>query len=757
MLRKIRSCHAFALSLGAPWASKHAVLLAGIAWVVGSAGVSAQITPPRSDREATTPIPAATRVQSLDTVEVGRFDGGRMWTFDRPPADYFRSEYAISADSAWFRTARLGALRIPNCSASLISGDGLVLTNHHCARKFVSQVSAPGEQLLEMGFYAETLEDEREVTGFAAEQLIAIRDITRDVEGAIGGRTGPERRERMNEKIADITEDLIDDFGKDDAISVEIVTLYGGAHRAAYVFRKYTDVKLVMTPEVQVGFFGGDADNFNFPRYNLDVALFRLYDGEGVPLQTPDYFRWSAEGIEAGDAVFVVGNPGSTHRAQTIAQLTFRREVEDLKTLDFLNRRAQAFQEFLDAFPVQAREDDIENDWFGAVNAIKATTGVIEGLEDQVLMARKAAAEMELQAAMTATPELRERFGGLMERLARIQDEKRELDTGFGAFLGLTAGGFESSTLHRAFLAFQILNARQAGAPASFLEPMLAQVDSIGSVPPVLDGLLIEARVQEFLDYFDPAEDRWLGSIMRGRTAKGVAAVLQRSILADSATTVDGLRTGRLDSNDPAIRFVSFYAPEYSRFQDGLSALLNREEEIESSLGKARLQLYGWAVSPDATFSPRISDGVVAGYYQDGEAIEPFTTLAGLFERYRALGRDQDGGEAWLLPERWLAAESGLDLSTPLNFTSTLDIAGGNSGSPVLNADLEIVGVVFDGNLASLPGDFIFLPESNRAITVDARAILAVLDVVYGADRITAEIRAGSGAAVTSEAAGVSH
>ena len=731
------------------------VLLAGTALLLCSSGIWAQVAPPVSNREAMAPIPAATRVQAVDTVEPGRFDNGRMWTFDRAPVAYFQSEYGIRADSAWFRTARLGALRIPNCSASLISGDGLVLTNHHCARDFVSQVSGPGEQLLESGFYAEELEDERSVEGFSAEQLIAIRDITRDVDRAIDGRTGPERRERMNRKIAEITEDLIDDFGEDDAISVEIVNLYGGAHRAAYVFRKYTEVKLVMAPEVQIGFFGGDADNFNFPRYNLDIALFRLYDDEGEPLETPDYFRWSTDGIAEGDPVFVVGNPGSTHRAQTIAQLTFRRELEDRKTLEFLNRRAAALEEFIEAFPTQAREYDVENDWFGAVNAIKSTNGVLEGLEDQTILARKAAAETELEAAIAADPELREEFGGLIERLARLQDEKRELDTGFGAFLGLTAAGFESPTLHRAFLAFQVLNARQAGAPAPVLEPLLAQIDSIGSLPSVLDGLLIEARVEEFLEYFDPAEDRWLGSIMRGRTAEGVAAVIQRSLLADSAATVEGLRTGRLDSNDPAIRFVSFYAPEYSRFQGGLGSLLDREGEIEANLGRARLRLYGWDRSPDATFSPRISDGVVASSREAGEMVAPFTTLGGLFNRYRALGMDQEDGGAWLLPENWIAAESRLDLSTPLNFTSTLDIVGGNSGSPVLNADLEVVGVVFDGNLASLPGDFIFLPESNRAITVDARAILEVLDVVYGAGRITSEIRAGEGA-VTSEPAAVS-
>lgn len=712
--------------------------------VLSSANPAAsQVVLSRDDTTGTdSPTGASIRELPVSS-EPGRFDGGRMWTFERPPVAWFQEEYGLAADTAWFRQARLGALRIPNCSASLVSPEGLVLTNHHCARRFVTQVSQPGEELIRNGFYAETAEQEREVQGFTAEQLIHIRDISRDVSDAIGNRTGPERLERMNDKIADLTEDLLDDWGDDDdedAISVEIVSFYGGARHSAYVFRNYSNARLVMAPEEQIGFFGGDADNFNFPRYNLDVALFRLVNEDGDPLETPNYYRWSVLGVSDGDPVFVVGNPGSTHRTQTMAQLMFRRAVEDQKTLEFLVRRAAVLEEFMEAFPAESATWDTRNEWFGAVNAIKSTTGAIAGLHNEGILARKDRVEAELAATIAADPQLQATYGGLLSRLADLQDQKRELGSGYGAFLGLTASGFESPTLHRAFLAFQVLNARQAGAPAPVLEPLLAQIDSIRSVPEILDGLLIQARVEEFLEYFDPDQDRWLGSILRGRTAEGVAAVLQRSGLADSLATAEGLRTGRLDSNDPAIRFVSFYAPEYSRFQGGLAGLTRQEEEAESRLGMVRIQLGGLDTPPDATFSPRISDGRVTGLNSGDAQIDAFTTLGGMFDRYRELGGSAGPASAWNLPARWLEAESSLDLATPFNFASTLDIVGGNSGSPVLNANLEIVGVVFDGNLPSLTGDYIFLPESNRAITVDARAILHVLQQVYGADRIVDEI-----------------
>ena len=701
--------------------------------------------PPRSDVEPQPMLPSV-EMRGLDTVRAGRFDQGKMWTFDVPPVEYFRSTYGIPADEAWFARARLGALRIPSCSASFVSPDGLVLTNHHCARDFVSQVSEDGESLLDDGFYARTPEAERTVEDFHADQLIAIREVTSQVDGAVGDRTGDEREERLERITGEIEEDLAEEFGGEEAgILVEVVSLYNGGRFSAYVFRRYENAKLVMAPELQIGFFGGDPDNFTYPRYNLDFSLFRIYDEDGNPLDTSEwYFPWSTEGVDAGDAIFIVGNPGSTSRLQTVAELLFRREVSDKAVVEFLERRAEALKEFIDAYPERAEEYDLRNDWFGAMNSIKAMSGQVEGLHDPVILAKRADTERRFLEALRADSALNARYGGLVEEMAALQVQKREFAQGFGAFLALTADGFASPTLHRALLAFQVLNARQQGAPEEAVAGLMAAIDSVESVPAELDEWLIEARINEFIEHYG-ADERWVGAILRGRTPEGVAAsIVANSVLADSAAASDGIRRGLVTADDPAIRFVGFYVPPFARFQQGYSRIAQQEEELAAQLGRARYEIYGTALPPDATFSLRIADGVVEGYPYNGTEAPPHTTLYGMYDRFHSFKAQYGDDSPWELPPRWEAPPEGLDLSTPVNFVSTADIIGGNSGSPVLNADLEVVGVVFDGNIESLPGDYIYLPELNRSVTVDARGILAALRHVYGMERIVEELTRGA-------------
>ena len=698
--------------------------------------------PPRSDREPQPPFPGV-QVRGIDTVRAGEFDQGRMWTFDVPPAEYFRETYGIAADEAWFERARLGALRIPSCSASFVSPDGLVLTNHHCAREFVTQVTEDGESLLDDGFYAATLAEERELEDFTADQLIAIRDVSAEVDERVGDRTGPEREQRIERATSEIESRLLEEFGGEDAgIEIEVVALYNGARHSAYVFRQYTHARLVMAPELQIGFFGGDPDNFTYPRYNLDFALFRIYDEDGDPLDTSDwYFPWSTEGVEAGDPIFIVGNPGSTSRLQTVAELMFRRDVGDRLTVEFLKRRAAALEEYIDAYPERADEYDLRNDWFGAMNSIKAYQGQVDGLYDPVILAKRGDTERRFVEALRADSALNARYGGVVEEMARLQMQKAELEQGFGSFLGLTADGFESPTLHRALLAYQILTARQNGAPDAAVAGLVASVDSVTSVPPELDEWLIEARVQEFMEHYGVTE-RWVGAILRGRTAEGVAAgIVANSMLTDSAAASDGVRRGLIRADDPAIRFVGLYVPAFIDFQQAMSRISQREDELAAQLGRARYEIYGTDLPPDATFSLRIADGVVEGYPYNGTEAPAHTTFYGMYDRHYSFA-DQypDGDSPWALPPKWETPPDGLDLSTPVNFVSTADIIGGNSGSPVLNADLEVVGVVFDGNIESLPGDYIYLPGLNRSVTADARGILAALRHVYGADRIVEEL-----------------
>jgi hypothetical protein len=719
-----------------------------------------QAAPPpatvRTDDAPGQVVTASTRISGvdLDTVRAGEFDQGKMWTFEHPPTEYFRSAYGFEPDDAWFERARMGALRIPSCSASFVSPHGLVLTNHHCARDFVTQVSAEGESLLDGGFYARNLDEERPVEDFEADQLIAIEDVTDEVRSEVGDRTGQDRTQRLEEVTERIEERLAEARGGEDAgIVVEVVSLYNGGRHSAYVFRRYTNVKLVMAPELQIGFFGGDPDNFTFPRYNLDFAFFRVYDDDGDPLGTDEHFPFAPEGVGPGDPVFIVGNPGATSRLQTVAELGFRREVSDVAILDFLGDRAEILGEYVAAFPDSAEHYDLRNVHFGLLNSQKAYAGQIQGLRDPVILARRADTERRFRAAIAADPALADRYGGLLDEMADLQEQKRELAQGFGAFLALSSAEYASPTLVRALIAFQIINARQAGAPETATADLMEQLEAVGNKPVVLDQMLIEARIRDFMRQYGE-DQRWVMSLLGGRTPEGAAAVIHEgSILADSARAVEAVRLGTLTANDPAVRFVGFYVPAFARFQQALSTTGRREEEIAASLGRARFEIYGTDVPPDATFSLRIADGVVEGYPYNGTEAPVVTTLYGLYDRHYSFGRNYDAEDSpWHLPERWATPPEGLDLATPVNFVSTADIIGGNSGSPVLDRNLRVVGVVFDGNIESLPGDYIYLPALNRSVAVDARGILAALDHVYDLDRLVVELTDGALHATEAEA-----
>jgi hypothetical protein len=691
----------------------------------------------------------------MDTVRAGEFDQGKMWTFEHPPTEYFRTTYNFEPDSAWFARARLGALRIPGCSASFVSPNGLVLTNHHCARDFVTQVSAEGEGLLDEGFYARSLDEERAVEDFEADQLIAIEDVTNEVREAVGERTGEQRSDAIERVSERIEERLAEARGGEDAgIVVEVISLYNGGRYSAYVFRRYTHARLVMAPELQIGFFGGDPDNFTYPRYNLDFSFFRIYDEEGRPLATDEYFPFAPEGVSPGEPVFIVGNPGGTSRLQTVAELEFRREVSDRAILDFISDRAEVFGEFIDAFPDTAETYDLRNVHFGLLNSQKAYRGQLEGLYDPVILARRADTQQRFLDAVATDTALSRQYDGLVDELAELQEQKRDLADGFGAFLALSSEEYASPTLLRALYGFQIINARQAGAPAEATTGLVEQFEAVGDRPAVLDQLLIEARINDFIRAYGESE-RWVLNLLGGRTPEGAAAVIQEgSVLSDSASAVEAVRRGTLDGNDPAIRFVGFYVPAFARFQQAVVGLGEREAELAARLGRARFEIYGTDVPPDATFSLRIADGTVQGYPYNGTEAPPATTLYGLYDRHHAFAPLYDDPEdsPWHLPARWAEPPAGLDLATPVNFVSTADIIGGNSGSPVLNRDLQVVGVVFDGNIESLPGEYIYLPALNRSVTVDARGVLAALDHVYDLDRLVVELVEGTLHATEAEA-----
>ena len=558
-----------------------------------------------------------------------------------PPTEYLQSTYGFSPDDAWYARARLGALRIPNCSASLVSPRGLVMTNHHCARDFVTQVTADGENLLDDGFYAATLADERPVEDFEADQLIEIVDVTDEIRAAVDAVTGAQAQSALRDSLTEAVGERIQEErgGEEAGIEVEVISLYNGGLYSAYIFRRYASARLVMAPELQLGYFGGDPDNFTYPRYSLDFAFFRLYDEDDQPLRTDDHFRWSETGSSAGDLVFIIGNPGSTSRLRTVSELEFRRDVEMPALLGFLGSRIEVIKDYIEGREDEPGIDEVRNSVFGLLNGQKAYAGMLRGLEDPYVMARPGASEADFRGALQADPALAEAYQPLFDQMAELQSRKAAMAAEFNAFAAFGNTDYESSLILRTLATFQYLGARQQGAPPEQVEGFIDELKGVANRPRELDEALLAARYRDMVDAFG-SDDPSVRALLGGRTVEEAAsALMSTSAMADSA--------------------------------------------------------------------------------------------------------GNPGTDEWALPERWLNPSSDFDLSTPLNFVSTADIIGGNSGSPVVNRDLEVVGLVFDGNIQSLPGDYIYVPDLNRSIAVDARGILEALEDIYGAARIVEELTSG--------------
>ena len=635
----------------------------GAGLIVALAGCSASNPPAVVPPTETAPPPAAEetihvraepaetppiRGVDLDTVTAGRFDNGKMWTFEYPPLEYFRDTYGFAPDDQWFEHARLGALRLPNCSASFVSPHGLVLTNHHCARESISQVSADGEKLLDNGFYAGTLEGERAIDDILADQLIEIIDISAQIDSAYQGITSQESRQEIRKALG---EEIAEARGGEDAgVVVEVIELLNGAKTSAYVFKRYEDVRLVMAPELQLGYFGGDPDNFTFPRYALDMSFLRIYD-DGEPLELEHFFQWTETGVAEGDAIFIIGNPGSTSRLQTVSELEFRAAVSDKAMVAFINSRVAALQSYYDEFPEEAEALDLRNEIFSLLNAQKAYTGMLRGLQDPVTIARRAAAERDFRAAIDQSADRSSKFGDLFDKMERIQNEKRELAAELSAFLGLGNPGLTPGVLLRGIFAFQYLSAQGGGAPSQALEGIMERLESVSHQPRALQERLLAARLADIERYFGKESDI-ARELLMGRPADQVAkAIVNESQVADSAAASGALINGMVRMTDPAVRLATAMLPRFGAFQSRFTSLSDEEETVARQLGRARFDVYGSTIPPDATFSLRIADGVVKGYEYNGTVAPTKTTFFGLYDHFYSYGAESD----WKLPSRWLS------------------------------------------------------------------------------------------------------
>ena len=684
----------------------------------------------------------------FDTVQARRFDRGKMWRPNELPTEYFESQYGLSPDDSWRTKIMQASLRFgDNCSASFVSPRGLVMTNHHCAREHVSALPDSGGHFLREGFYASSTTQERRSPSLHVEQLVSIEDVTaRVTEGLVesGDTRGDQRQQRVSQLEEQMTAAAKED---DERLRVEIVSLYRGAQYAAYTYRRYDDVRLVMVPEQALGFFGGEPDNFTYPRHTLDVAFFRVYDQEGDPLNPEAHFSWDAEGAEAGETVFAAGNPGATSRLDMVSQLEYQRDYELPGQLDILRSRSQLFHSYIQSHPDSAAAYDLQNTYFTVQNSVKSLQGQLRGLRDPYLIARRARAVQALQDSIQSVDSLRA-LGRAVREIRRLQQSKRVLAEKNKAFVTFASLQLGSRVLARAVHGYYYDFLRTRGAPPDRVESIREDAESIENWPAQLEESVLSAQLREIQAAYG-ADHPTMQRLFSDRTISEVAAdLVENSALMDSSRYNELLDEGYLQSDDPSASLIQALAPLYLNVSRQMGDLRSSEGTLNRRLSAARRAIYGAMVPPDATFSLRISDGVVKGYQRPGTTIPPFTNFYGLYDKYYA-----HGGSDWRLPERWIDPPEAFQLDTPLNLVSTNDISGGSSGSPLLNRDLEVVGLVFDSNIEGLPNQYLYRTAEARAISVDVRGILEALDVMYNADRLVREV---TGQGASEETAGAS-
>ncbi len=680
---------------------------------------------------AAAPLAAAQAPQEYPGLETGK-----MWTFDAPPLEYWARRFTFRPTQEWLDHARLAALRQPGCTASFVSGDGLVMTNHHCARSCIQSATRPGEDLLENGFYARTRQDERLCQGLYVDQLLSITDVTDSVSAAAPANAPPTRASEQRDEVVRRLETRCGGGAPD--LVCQVVSMYRGGQYKLYRFRRFRDVRLVFAPEGQIAFFGGDPDNFTYPRHDLDISFYRAYVN-GEPVHT-EYFRWSRGGAQEGDLVFVIGNPGSTGRLNAIAQLEYLRDAQYPAQLAQLGRQIAVYQAIGQASPAHAAQ--LRNAVFSLENSFKAITGYQSGLLDTQLMTRKRQWEETLRGRVSGDAALRRRYGEAWTGIQSIRRQMAALDARrrYHAF-----GAYGTQLLNLAGLVTRA-GAELARPDSTRLPPFRERNSAVFNrlVDSVVVDTLVEIRM--LAAYFTamqaelPGNDPVLRAALGGRAPEAAArAMVTGSRILTGAqrrALISGGAGAAAGSPDPFIALARVIDPLERDVQRQWTELVSQEAQHDESVARALLAVFGCAVAPDATFSLRISDGEVRRYPYNGTLAQPFTTLHGLYDRHFGFG----GRAPWNLPARWVARRDSLALATPINAVSTNDIIGGNSGSPVINRDGEVVGLIFDGNVEGLPARFLFTEARGRSVWVDARGILEALRRVYDAGPLAAEL-----------------
>ncbi len=665
------------------------------------------------------------------STEHSPYDFGKMWTFEQPPIKQFEEQYGFKADEAWFEDVRLSALKFATwCSASFVSPDGLIMTNHHCSRDESIKLQTGTENFDNNGFVANTLADERKLDGLFVEQLINVVDVTDRVLGAAAKASDSERGALINGELEAIQSEYQAKDGWEN-LRLQVVTFYSGGKYSLYGFKKFEDIRLVFIPENDLGFYGGDPDNFTYPRYNLDCTFWRAYDDDGKPLDTSKhYYKFNPEGAVEGEPVFVVGNPGRTERYRTVAQLEYDRDYRYKHLLKFMTNRRDLMQTEYDAMSQDVSKVGEAQVLLGSINrlsnGIKAYGGILGGLNNPTLMGRKISMEQEIKSKSAG-----------VNYWSDLEASYAKLKPHGWAITHLAPSPLRGKVLTLMHAISNYDAAVQGGATEDQLSEARASIDAnLTDFDMAREETLFRILIEEIKADVSPT-DNTVARAIGGQSVDDYVTAVMSSEVFDTKKREKcfGSKNKYQKSKDVLTQSALLFGNRYNEAAQMFQSSSAQRRALEAKIANQAFQVYGTDLPPDATFTLRISDGVVKGYSYNGTDAPEITTYFGLYDRHYSHGEVFP----WSLPERWLNPPMEL-LKSPLNFVSTNDIIGGNSGSAIINQKGEAVGLIFDGNIESLPGNFIFDEESNRSVSVHAGGIYNALKYIYKADRLVKEL-----------------
>ena len=663
-----------------------------------------------------------------------------MWPFNLVPKAELKARYGFEPTEAWLAHVRLSSVRFNNGgSGSFVSSDGMVMTNHHVGADCMQKLSNEKNDYYRNGFWAKQRSEEAKCPDLELNVLEGIEDVTPRVNAAVKPEMNPgDANTARRGAMADIEKECTAQTG----LRCDVITLYQGGQYHLHRYKKYTDVRLVFAPEFGIAFFGGDPDNFTYPRYDLDLCLFRVYEND-KPALIGDYFKWSENGAAENELVFVSGNPGSTSRLNTLAHLEYLRDVGFPFALSLLEWDHKALLQFSERGPEQARI--AKEDVFGVENSLKAIREEEVALRDPELMNKKANEEKQLRAKVDADLKMKREFGSAWTAIAQSRHELATFSKPYSFVEGGSA--LDSDLFQFARVLVRLAAEKQKPNPErlrEYRESNLASLEfQLFSSAPVYDDFE-KHKLSSSLTFFqdqlgkdNPLVKEVLGGKSPVQLADELVSGTKLKDVEVRKKLAEGGEKAIQDSTDPMILFAKRIDPEArtlrKRYEDNVQGV---ERLNYALISKASFALKGTSIYPDATFTLRLSFGTVKGYMEKGRRISYFTTFAGAYEH----ASKHENKPPYDLPKTWLEKKAGVTLTTPLNTVNTADIIGGNSGSPVINRKAEIVGLIFDGNIQSLALDFVYSDKQARAVAVASQGIIEALRKIYGAGSIADEL-----------------